>query len=264
MINRQYKNKLSHLTKEDIEDLMWFYYEGEEEDLLIAEYNIDMKISSLLYRAFPLIEDYNKTVCPYCNVILAAYSQKRYSSGLDTFCQKCNHLKGDVYTHHCECENCSKERKQVIQAIKMAFGNVILRNGVGLFEGQGIDGYESSEVCQKLRSKDERSQWQKIPSKHLNQCYSSLSFFDAEGMLFHLPAFMLLELEEGSGYVNIVFHLTHSTKISEQKKIVNTQFSLLNSAQKKAVRFFLQHLLNDIGHEYDWPSIERSLNSFWQ
>jgi hypothetical protein len=82
-------------------------------------------------------------------------------------------------------------------------------------------------------------------------------------MRFHLPAFMLLELEEGSEYVDIVSHLTHTTITNEQKKAVNEQFSLLNTAQKKVVRFFLQHLLNNIEYEYDWPSIQRSLNSFW-
>ncbi len=256
MIKRYYKNKLSHLTKEDIEDLMWFYYDGEDEALLIEEYKIDIQISALLYRTFPLIEDYNKTVCPYCNVVLAAYSQRRYSAGFGAFCQQCNHLNADLYTHHCQCENCTKEREQLIQVIKTAFGNVMLGHGVGLFEAQGIDDYESKEACQKLRSKDETRQWENISIEHLNQCYSSLSFFDAEGMRFHLPAFMLLELEEGSDYVNILFHLTSRT--------TTTQFSFLNNSQKKAVRFFLQHLLKDIEHEFDWPAIQRSLNDFWQ
>ena len=257
MRKRRYENKLSHLTKEDIEDLMCLYYDGEDEALLIAEYKIDIPISALLYRTFPLIEDYNKTVCPYCKVILAAYSQKRYSCAFSAFCQKCNHLNADLYTHHCECENCIKEREQLIQTIKTAFSNVMLGHGVGLFEAQGIDDYENKEVCQKLRSKDETSQWENIPIEHLNQCYSSLSFFDAEGMRFHLPAFMLLELKEGSDYVNIVFHLTSRTTI-------NKQFRLLNKSQKKAVRSFLQHLLKDIDHEFDWPKIQRALNDFWQ
>ena len=53
--------------------------------------------------------------------------------------------------------------------------------------GQGLDDdYEDAATCEALRLTDEKDDWSKIAVADLNQCYSSLSFFDAEGMRFHL------------------------------------------------------------------------------
>ena len=41
-MRRDYQNKLAHLTAEDIEDLVWCYYGGVENEILIADYNIDL------------------------------------------------------------------------------------------------------------------------------------------------------------------------------------------------------------------------------
>ena len=82
-----------------------------------------------------------------------------------------------------------QEMKDIQDQIQDAFADVVLGEGVGLWQAQGIDDYKSLAECLILREHDEKLDWSKISVQDLNKCYSSLSFFDAQGMLFHLPAF---------------------------------------------------------------------------
>lgn len=59
--------------------------------------------------------------------------------------------------------------------IHKSFANVQLGNGMGLFESQGIDDYETKEKCEAYRKKDEKRNWRALKAKHLNACYSSLT-----------------------------------------------------------------------------------------
>ena len=83
---------------------------------------------------------------------------------------------------------------QLRQKIESAFAGVTLQEGIGLYEAQGIDDYASHAQCQAYRAKDEKLNWQNISINDLNRCNSSPTFFDAQGMLFHLPAFLLASL----------------------------------------------------------------------
>jgi len=130
----------------------------------------------------------------------------------------------------------STQRQAIITQIKAAFANVRLEDGVGLRQAQGIDDYQSDETCRALRQRDEKEDWQKIPVKELEDCYSSLSFFDAKGMRFHLPAFMIADLE-GSYGPGARFILTHLNDYTRE------QFSLLSSEQRAAVAAYLTWLL---------------------
>ena len=84
-----------------------------------------------------------------------------------------------------------QEMKDIQTQIQDAFTDVVLGEGVGLWQAQGIDDYKSLAECLILRERDEKLDWSKISAKDLNMCNSSLSFFDAQGMHFHLPAFLI-------------------------------------------------------------------------
>jgi hypothetical protein len=60
----------------------------------------------------------------------------------------------------------------------------------------------------------------------LNRCNSSLSFFDAQGMLFHLPAFLLASLN-GDYLHDLTFRLIHLSVDREK----NLAYLMLNSVQ---------------------------------
>lgn len=147
---------------------------------------------------------------------------------------------------------------QLMQKIKKAFKDIKLDNGIGLWEAQGLDDGVSQKECLKLRAKDEIQGWLNISATNLNKCSSSLSFFDAKGMRFHLPAFLLDALgyfeaheEETYNYLDsdIEIYLITITNILKSKRAnknkmlayFNEQFSLLSKPQIKSVIAFLQY-----------------------
>lgn len=154
-------------------------------------------------------------------------------------------------------EKRSVEADRLCVQVRDAFSTVELGAGIGLFEGQAIDDYETEEVrCQK-RAKDEKESWERIQTKHLNACYSSLSFFDALGMRFHLPAFIIAELK-GEYRMGMECTLTHLDDYMREK------FGLLSPGQRQVVREYLQFLREDPDSEFHYPHIDRALSDFWK
>lgn len=147
-------------------------------------------------------------------------------------------------------------RAELIDAIRQAFAEVTLEDGIGLHEAQAIDDYEDHWVQKNHRKNDEKQDWNKIPVSQLIACRSSLSFFDAKGMRFHLPAFLIAELEQplDSG---VVFQLTQSDAFSLDR------FLLLSSEQTHAVVEFLWAILKDPDYTYDHPQVENALENYW-
>ena len=76
-------------------------------------------------------------------------------------------------------------------AVREAFAGVTLGGGVGLSEAQALDDYANNEV----RAGDEKNDWAAIPVEDLNRHSGSPAFLDAEGMRFHLPAYMTADLD---------------------------------------------------------------------
>lgn len=140
--------------------------------------------------------------------------------------------------------------------VRNAFAGVKLGVGIGLFEGQAIDDYETEEVRRQKREKDEKESWRRIEAKHLNACHSSLSFFDSLGMRFHLPAFITADLK-GEYEMGMEFTLTHLDDHSRKK------FGLLNPTQRQVVREYLLFLRDDPDSEFHYADIDRALNDYW-
>lgn len=148
------------------------------------------------------------------------------------------------------------DQNELIEEIKRVFQNVMLEDGIGLSEAGAIDDYETDEVRAKCRLNDEKENWLNIASADLNKYHSSLAFFDAKGMRFHLPAYMVAELK-GEYFFGMAFTLTH---LSEYTK---AQFSEFNDEQRRVVREFLFWLAANEDYEYNLPQIQRSLREYW-
>ena len=140
-------------------------------------------------------------------------------------------------------------KDELITEIRTAFKNIKLEEGVGLWEGQGIDDYADSETILKLRKRDERNNWNNIPYEDLVDCESSLSFFDAKGMRFCLPKFLIFDIladeifkEKGLYSPDVLFTLSYKLNEEYQKN----RFSLLDSKQIKVVINFLEYKLTEI------------------
>lgn len=149
------------------------------------------------------------------------------------------------------------EADKLILEIQEAFAGVVLGVGVGLREAQGLDDYESEEACAGYRELDEKEDWAKIRSEDLNECNSSLSFFDAEGMRFHLPAFMIAELRGEYDY-GMPYCYTYLEEDCSER------FAILSDAQRGAVRDFLLILLDDPQYVSKRNDIERALKIYWR
>ena len=151
------------------------------------------------------------------------------------------------------------KKEELIEEIKSAFKNVKLEDGIGLWEAQGLDDYADSKTILELRKKDEREDWNAISFKDISFCASSLSFFDAKGMRFCLPKFLMLDMlepneheEEESYLVDVLFALGYNLNGEYQTE----RFSLLNNRQKECVIYYLKYKLNDIKERSGWKVLE--------
>ncbi|MBC7750677.1 MAG: hypothetical protein H7Z73_03015 [Candidatus Saccharibacteria bacterium] len=145
--------------------------------------------------------------------------------------------------------------ERVREMIREAFKEVKLGNGTGLKEADGIDEYKDAVTLAEYRAEDEKEDWQLIPVDNLNRYRSGLSFFEAEGMRFHLSAFMISELN-GDCNFDIAFTLTRLEEHCTQK------YSLFSVQQRIAVREFLLLLSVEDDYAHHRPDILRSLNEY--
>lgn len=139
--------------------------------------------------------------------------------------------------------------------IRLAFAGVTLGDGIGLLEAQGIDDYADDETCAGYRRQDEKENWQNIPPVALNRCNSSLSFFDAAGMRFHLPAYLIADLDGTYGY-GMAYVLAESVLCTEQ-------MALLDALQRNAVRNFLCFIEDEPEYALQREYIQRALVGYW-
>lgn len=146
---------------------------------------------------------------------------------------------------------------ELILAIKEAFADVHLDDGIGLMQAQAIDDYASEESQLKARLADEKADWQQINSAALQNNNSSLAFFDAAGMRFHLPAYMLAHLQ---GEIDewCIFHLT------DLSDYARARLKLLDQPQRLVC---IEYLRWYQGHSIDHSEqelIDRVIRDYWQ
>ena len=155
------------------------------------------------------------------------------------------------------CLEMGEEADSLCELVREAFANVELGEGIGLFEGRAIDDYETAELRYQHRNKDEKQSWERIQSKHLEACSSSLSFFDALGMRFHLPAFIIADLQGKYG-MGMEFTLTYLTDESCRK------FELLNLKQRQVIIEYLQFIRKNPESKFHHDDIDYALKNYWK
>lgn len=148
------------------------------------------------------------------------------------------------------------DRSSVEEEVRSAFHGVSLGSGIGLWEAQAIDDYESEEVRRQQRERDRKGSWELIPSAELQRCHSSLSFFDADGMRFHLPAYIIASLR---GEVDDpIFHLVHLDEYATSK------LTSLSDLQRMSIISYLKFCLERDEYEFEHASIEKALDEYWE
>jgi len=153
--------------------------------------------------------------------------------------------------------NLVNDKARVSELLRTAFQGVQLGRGIGLWEAQGIDDYADAEQIAAYRARDKREDWSAISVEDLNYCYSSLSFFDAAGMRFHLPAFLLADLAGNFTSMDILFTLT------TRSDYTTSRFAELSPSQREAIRQFLLMRLADPHFRLSHRSIQDALERYW-
>jgi len=166
-------------------------------------------------------------------------------------------------------------KNEIIKLIEKAFEYVHLGNGIGLMKAQAIDDYQTEEAVQKARELDEMTEWKNIRPEALDQCCSSLSFFDAEGMRFHIPAYLICDLNGHLKTADPVFVLWYGLDVKNTDggnsskeegtlkwwNYANERFSILNVDQRNAVREYLRYKMSR--DDIYKVNIERELENYW-
>lgn len=146
-------------------------------------------------------------------------------------------------------------RSALAAEITAAFDGVAREGGTTLHEAEARDDRRTEEEQRAARRLDTERRWQDVPDEDIRACGSALSFLDAKGFRYYIPAFMLYGLrhwdDDMNGVVNsCLFHLLHeypkSLRQSEPASIARGyDFS---DAQCKAVAAFLRFVVDfDVG-----------------
>jgi len=111
---------------------------------------------------------------------------------------------------------------------------------------------------------DERKDWKKLiddPELEKIHGIGGLSFYDAKGLRFHLPAYLCLTIHKPYADVaeSLMFTLTHLEAYNQER------FAILTVEQRKAVKVFLTYARYNTGFafEYNFAAIEAAIRDYW-
>jgi hypothetical protein len=157
-----------------------------------------------------------------------------------------------------------ERRQRVLAIIEEAFRGVELGDGVSLHETVVIDDYGSSEERRAAREPDEKRDWRKlIADPELTSIcgVGGLSFYDAAGLRFHLPAYLSLAVidldSEDTDDVmgSLMFQLTNICKYNASR------FSILSLTQCQCVREVLTFLRDE--YELASTELDHAIAGYW-
>ena len=144
---------------------------------------------------------------------------------------------------------------RVVAQIVDAFADTQLGIGIGLFEAKGLDDYASDEELRRLRASDEKLDWKRISHADLAKCYWSPSFFDPQGFVFHLPAFLIAELNDKHPYGFI-------DRLYSTEEHPKGWRALLTNEQRDAIIATLELIREHPNYEHETDDIDASLERY--
>ena len=144
------------------------------------------------------------------------------------------------------------ELDAMILAITASFAGVQLGGGIGLLEADGMDNYAGNTELAELRRQDEKVDWRNIHIETLNDCYAAPSYFNARGFVFHLPAFLIAELNDQHqyGFIDRLIAIDRSPDGWRE---------LLSAAQREAITATLSLIAEHPEYADQAPDIELAI-----
>ena len=115
--------------------------------------------------------------------------------------------------------------------------------------------------------KDHIGRWPEIPNEHLKKCTSGLSFIDAIGMRYYLPAYMIWTLknykDENIDCDMVLYTFDNHSKDSRLEKYFKERFSLFNDEQMKACALFIKFCSEDTDDYIDKDWATKKYERYW-
>ena len=159
----------------------------------------------------------------------------------------------------------NEKAEKIIAAIYQAFGNVLRGGGVSLREGDALDSYANDELLKQARALDNDLHWWEIPAEQLEQFHTALSFMDAEGFRYYIPAYMthaLRTCEGGSLSIDAAL-----VSLFPLHSSASDRYALLNHDQKKCIAQFLWFMTTETNDRWsnklEVYNATRALEDFW-
>jgi len=154
-----------------------------------------------------------------------------------------------------------RQKSYLLNLIEAAFKDVTLEDGVSLHEADVIDNYGSAEERLAARRPDEKEDWHRLDKNELERMPWVLSFYDAKGLHFHLPAYLTMAVEDHTQAAvdSLLFTLCYESEYNHER------LSILSKRQRKAVRHVLKFVRHNTGRDYEWDHtrIDQALRGFW-
>lgn len=156
------------------------------------------------------------------------------------------------------------EKDALIAEITAAFDGVQREEGVSLREGEVLDEYGDAEQLAAARALDTDTRWQDVSDDDLWKYNISLTYFDAKGFRYYLPAYMTYDIrhwgqDKFDGFVLPYLILTRLTKTGRYSFTME-RFSLITPPQGKAICSFLLFLVQ---HGYSFVDAPDALAEYW-
>ncbi len=157
-------------------------------------------------------------------------------------------------------------RRLLLDRIDRAFAGVELGDGVSLHETQVLDNYGTAEERRAAREPDEKHDWHRLIDDpdlptHLGIGYGGLSFLDAEGIRFHLPACLARVVRDPEG--PRIGDLTESLGylLSRPTDYDAERLALLNTEQRACVRDVLVYFREVMVMGDD--ELDEAIDGYW-
>lgn len=163
------------------------------------------------------------------------------------------HNEEQIKTH----EELWRETQALEVRIISAFHGVVLGEGIGIIEADERDNYADPETLERAREKDERQSWQAFTADDLYRYSCALSFTDAEGFRFIIPAFMIADL-------SCILDETTLIHLSLVRDDSYDRYSKLNSEQLSTIVDFLEVYRKNPDSAFHHEAIDQALSVFWK
>ena len=156
-------------------------------------------------------------------------------------------------------------RDELIHQITDAFEDVERGDGISLHEAAAIDGYRMAEECAAARQQDTERSWQDVPAQDIEDNYPVLTYLDAEGFRYYLPAFMVWSLKnyQTSASVSVdapIYELDLSGNEDRRERKME-QFRLFSDEQRVAACRFLRFMSEQV--DADASMARPALDNYW-